>query len=433
MVVFVLGCGRTQGRSNSDKDGSEKMSKEPSITALTAITAPTYRKPVGTLQECLGRLVFEIGANAEWPTFYNGADNFSRSFSADVFNSADVMNFGSVKIAVFYASNASAASDVKRELPSLTIQRLEGYIKEAREFISELESGSRVEANSDWAISRKISAIEGWEKEISRYRTQYFEFSPDVPGGEGYGRLKAGGGSNVNNYSVYRAFITHGKHISMFESTRSFMEMDKEAHAQEFVKILKNFRPRNENEIPSELGICIPYGFIQDDGRTLVDIRQSFRMPDAPGVLYTIHTGSSQRLRRSSAREATSFASVGKMGTEEDLRVAPFITQRIEPRPYKIGGMTAIQGGVAAKIVKAGTPSYETYQVFTGYSGWPGAEALPFIFVELNTTTMFTAKELKQNPPPFKQSWGRLESLLKSVRLRPTSPTMPDFVDAGVK
>lgn len=433
VLILLLGCGRSHGQSSSDRNSSEDTVKKPDAAILVAITAPAYKKPDGALQECLGRIVFEVGTGVQWPTFHNGNDDFSRSFSADVFDSADLMKFGNVKIAVFEADNPEAVNDVKGELPPYAIRRLEGYIQEAREFLAEMKSGKRIEVNPDWAISLKNSAIEGWNKEISEFRTQYFKFDPNVPGGEGYGRMKAGGGSNENNYSVYRAFVTRGKYISMFESTRALAEISKENHAQEFVKFLKNFRPRTENEIPSELGVCIPYGFIRDDGKTLVDIKQSFRMPDALGVLYTIHTGSNEKLRRSSVREATSSASVGKMGTEEDLEVAPFITERIDPRPYKIGGMTALQGGVAAKIVQDGAPPYETYQVFTGYSGWPGTEALPFIFVELNTKTTFVAKELKQNPPPFKQSWERLETLLKSIRLRPTTPTMPDLVDVGSK
>jgi len=117
------------------------------------------------------------------------------------------------------------------------------------------------------------------------------------------------------------------------------------------------------------------------------------------------------------------------MGTAEDEEVKPFVTDRLGPRAYKIGGVSGLQGGVAVKVAEAGSNPYETYQVFTGYAGWPGAEALPFIFVELNTTTMNMAPELKQNPPPFKQSMGRYEALLKSIRLRPTTPPMPDMVD----
>lgn len=433
ICVLLLGCGRSQGQSSFEYNTSNAIAKKPDAATLLAITAPAYNKAGTALQECLGRVVFEVGAGVQWPTFYNGDNDFARSFSLDVFNNADLMKFGNVKIAVFEADNPDAVNEVKDELPSYAIRRLEGYIREARDFLAEIKSGKRTEINAKWIISRKNSAIDGWNKEISDFKTKYFEFDPQVTGGEGYGKTISLGGSREDNYSELRAFITHGRYISMFESVRPLAAMSKKNHAEEFARFLRNFRPRAEHEIPTELGVCIPYGFIRDNGRTLVDIKQSFRIPDAMGVLYTIHTGSNERLRRSSVREATSFASVGKMDTKEDLQVDPFITERINPRPYKIGGVTALQGGVAAKIVKAGTPSYETYQVFTGYSGWPGVEALPFIFVELNTTTMFMASELKQNPPPFKTSWGRLETLLRSIRLRPTSPTMPDFAAAGVK
>lgn len=433
VLIFLLGCGRSHGQASSQRNSSENVKSKPDATALVAITAPAYKIPAAGLQECLGRVVFEVGAGVQWPTFYNGDNDFSRTFSPHVFDSADLMNFGRVKIAVFEASDQETINQVKDELPEFSIRRIEGYIREARQFLDEMKSGKRTSVNPDWAISRKNSAIEGWNREISDLKTQYFEFDPQVPGGEGYGKTISLGGSREDNYSELRAFIVRGKYISMFESVRPLALMTKENHAQEFVRFLKNFRHRAEYEIPTEIGVCIPYGFIRDDGRTLVDIKQSFRMPDAPGVLYTIHTGSNEILRRSPAREATSFASVGKMGTEEDVRVAPFITERIDPRPYKIGGMTGLQGGVAARIVEAGAPPYETYQIFTGYSGWPAVESLPFILVELNTTTMFMAKELKQNPPPFKQSWGRLEKLLRSMRLRPTSPTMPGLAGEGTK
>ena len=40
---------------------------------------------------------------------------------------------------------------------------------------------------------------------------------------------------------------------------------------------------------------------------------------------------------------------------------------------------------------------------------------------------MEQAPELNTNPPPFKQSMDRLQMLLKSIRLRPTMPFMPDM------
>ena len=44
---------------------------------------------------------------------------------------------------------------------------------------------------------------------------------------------------------------------------------------------------------------------------------------------------------------------------------------------------------------------------------------------------MEQAAELKKNPLPFKQSMERLETLLKSTRLRPTTPLMPELATAA--
>jgi hypothetical protein len=67
--------------------------------------------------------------------------------------------------------------------------------------------------------------------------------------------------------------------------------------------------------------------------------------------------------------------------------------------------------------------------VFTGYSGWLGTAVLPYILVEMRTVTKAQAPELKQNPPPFKQSMERLELMLKSMRWRPTNPSMSEFAN----
>jgi hypothetical protein len=47
----------------------------------------------------------------------------------------------------------------------------------------------------------------------------------------------------------------------------------------------------------------------------------------------------------------------------------------------------------------------------------------------MHTYTKEQAPELKQNPPPFQHSMDRLDLMLKSMRLRPTNPPMPDFAN----
>ncbi|KQQ39233.1 hypothetical protein ASF61_22250 [Duganella sp. Leaf126] len=183
------------------------------------------------------------------------------------------------------------------------------------------------------------------------------------------------------------------------------------------------------NEIPTELGVCIPFGFLPDDGRTVTDIKQSIRWKDAPGVLYTIHTGNVQpRQLKSTVITALASSQVGRFGTDEEAEVKKHVDQRIGPRQAKIGGLVGEQGGVALKVTQPGSKPYEAYSVFTGYSGWLGSAVLPFILVDMQSFTMEQAPELKANPPPFRQSMERLEGVLKYMRLRPTNPPMPELV-----
>jgi hypothetical protein len=146
-------------------------------------------------------------------------------------------------------------------------------------------------------------------------------------------------------------------------------------------------------------------------------------MADSPNVLHTIRTGSYSNYRGNPpALRATILAATGKLGSNEEESLKPFITQRIGPRSAKLGGLTATQGGFAARIAPAGEKPFEAYSVLTGYGGWEGSDELPFIVVEMNSKSAKAAPELKSNPPPFKTSMARHEALLQSIRLRNIAP-----------
>jgi hypothetical protein len=438
LLPVLLGCSPSSGEEVSTASQNTENRPELDPAELKSITAPSYKSSPGEKQECLGRVVFDVGGSVEWPTYYDGnsPNLFARSFSANVFHSSDFMRFGNVQIAVFGPLTSETRDEVRSSLPSVEIPRLEKSISDARARIATLKRAGRLTSSQEWEMTQDETMIENRTAKIEEIRKQYIPFaSGGLPDSEGYGYTEAGGGSQEPNYSVFRSYVTRGKYIYIFETHKAFkIASDYDTHAKEFAAVLARFKPRGPNEIPTALGICIPFGFISDDGKTTSDLRQSFRFPDALGVLYTVHVGSHQYMKTVvPLLEATSFASVGNMGTEEDVKVKPFITQRINPKKASIGEMTAIQGGVAAKIKLPGGTPYETYQVFTGYSGRPNIEELPYIFVELNTTTMSMAAELKSNPPAFEQSKGRLDVLLKSMRLRPTTPAMPALVNANRK
>ncbi|MGK5030023.1 T6SS immunity protein Tli4 family protein [Janthinobacterium sp. MDT1-19] len=200
------------------------------------------------------------------------------------------------------------------------------------------------------------------------------------------------------------------------------------AHGQQFIQFLKSFRPRATAEVPKELGLCIPHGFIADDGRAISSIKQSLRWPDAPGVLYTISTGNvDPRALKVPLVQGAATGGIGQFGSRGEQEAKPFIVERIVPRSARIGALTAQQGGVALKVSRPDSAPSETYTVFTAYAGWLGTAVLPYILIELSSLSIAQAPELKQNPPPLKTSYARLETLLKSTHLRPTEPAMPEL------
>jgi hypothetical protein len=401
---------------------------------MLKVTAPDYRSPAGIKQDCFGRMVFDVPAPVEWPTFFNGDSEFLfyRSFSSKVADRGDEMTFGDTKIAVIGPANATTVEKVMRGTPSGKILWLQADLDEARAYLSTQKKKKLTTQRELNDLQRSEEQIKALAESIKELQDGFEAFAPGLPDSEGYWKTTIEANSESSRYSIYRAYLKRDDYIYVFESHHEMHKpSDKEAHKQKFIGLLKKFRSRKSNEIPAELGVCIPHGFIPDDGKTLSEFKQSMRFADAPGVVYTLETGNVHpRRMKSTATMAATKANVGKPGSGgEEYAVKDFVTQRIGPRSYKIGGLTGEQGGVALTVKKSGKEAYEAYSVYTGYSGWLGTAVLPYITVDMHTYTKEQAPELKQNPPPFKQSMERLELLLKSMRLRPTNPPMPDFAN----
>lgn len=339
--------------------------------------------------------------------------------------------FGDTKISVYGPVSARLLQWVEESEPAYEAARYRSIIGELTSEILKLRKTKMSATKMQDEIADIEKDILSRKQRLQELAETYASFDPGLPNSGGYHEKTTFANNDAVPYSVFHAKLIRGNYIFIFSSTRELSEkFSKERHQQEFVTMLGKFRPRKLNEIPTDIGVCIPYGFIADEGITPGDFNQSFRWSDAPGVLYSVHTGtSSERKDKTPAITAFATAVIGRLGTAEEGEIKQFVTERIGPRTYPIGGLKASQGGVALKITESGKAAYETYNVFTGYPGFWGSEVLPFILIEMSTRTTAQAAELKQNPPPFKQSMQRFETLLKSTRLRPTNPPLPQLSD----
>lgn len=432
-VTLASACNAESGQAvPMQVDGEDAVpSRLPTAEEMFAITAPDYKQLTGGKSECFGRTVFEVGQEIQWPAYLN-TDNpngpFNRLFSRHVASPGDNMRFGSTRIAVIGSVDGVEKESIFRTTPAALEALLQGSILETRAYIEEQKKETKNIELTRKKIERAEDWIRGWEKTIQEDREKFEPFDPGVPASQGYWTSTTEGNDDTNRYSILRAYLTRGDYIYVFESTvKMNTPSDKEKHKRDFSAMLAKFRTRAANEIPTEPGVCFPYGFIPDDGRTVVEFKQSLRYPDAPGVLYTIATGTVHpRRMKATPLLALAHASINPPPVSEENEVRPVVTKRIGPQTARMGGLSAMQGGV---VLQGGTGSqkYDIFNVFTGYSGWLGTAVLPYILVEMHTVNRERAPELKQHPSPFKQSKDRLDVLLKSMRWRPTNPPVAEF------
>jgi hypothetical protein len=421
-----------QAKELQGERSQEEPSRAPTADDLLKVTAPDYKKPAGVSSECLGRMMFDLNGSVEWPMYYSHMypeGIFARSFSDNIRDPYDSMRFGDTFIAVIASVNGVAKEKVFEDTPRTEMASLQKYIEQKRSYVARLKkAGGIAEANKN-EIEDQLEDIQRLETTIAKYRTDFEQFETGLPNSEGYWTSKGSSTDKAERDSILRAYLTRGDHIFVFESTtRIKTPSDKEAHKKRFSLMLSNFRTRAANEIPSERGVCIPFGFISDNGDTAIEFKQTIRFPDAPGVLYTLSTGKvNSRNIKATPLLAMAEAAISPPPPDKPGDPVPKVIQRIGPRMVKMGGLSASQGGVHLKLDQPGGKGYEIYSVFTGYGGWLGTSVLPYVLVNMRTMNKELAPELKEIPPPFAVSQNRMDLIVKSMRWRPTTPSMPEL------
>lgn len=408
---------------------SSTPSRVPSRENMAKIVNADYVRPPTAVSECIGRLVFDLPGKVEWasaPVFSIG-EPFSFRFSDNVFDRGDRIDIGNIKIAVFENFGDKEKKILVRAKVDSREQEARASLVDAIRRLAELKKKPATTDKERHALVMEQSWIDSYKKSLADLKK--LEMLVDSDDLYVYETIQEASRGDPPE-SKLRAHIMRPPNAFIFKSQKPIENAaEKAAHRQEFLRAISSFRPRRTGEIPSELGICIPHGFFADDGKTAMAVKQTFRWSDAPGVLYSMDTGKVDPTAfKSTLLLAGVRAGVGKFGTLAEEPMKKYETQRIGPRQVPLGGLTAEQGGVALKIRNQGNAEVvETYSVFTGYAGWLGTDVLPHIVVEMRSLRKEQAPELKSNPPPFDQSLDRLQKFLATVRLRPTTPPMPEL------
>jgi len=428
LVCSALGCKPSSAQLNEQGEPVAERPK-PSLEELRQAPNPSYASPTGQRQECLGRLVFDAPREMQWGLNAPGQWSGDRyRFTLKMHGGHDDLWVGNTQVVVMAPGRWS---DVERMARSIDAKKGNGIFEYEKQIEVRLASIADLQELLDdpskningHDLTTYPASIERTKKDIADIETRIANIKVDWhPLDLGLPQTLAyAGGPNLY------AFMFREGRVYKFLSASGEGQPPFEARLAAFKTMLQRFKVRKLYEVPQERGICVPYGFIPDDGTPNFKIGVSLRWADRPGVIYTLRTGVvlENGVVDSEPTTLTAIARAG--GTGLASLVGAREVKRIGPRPARIGALSAQQGGMSINVAPAGKPPIYNYSVYTGYGGWGHSRVLPYITLEMRSFTMEQEETLKANPPPLEESMKRKEQLLTSIRLRPTQPLMAEL------
>lgn len=388
----------------------------PSDEQLANAFHPTHLAATGTRSECLGRLVFEVTATPEfeWGLPKNVRNNQANmGFSRILKVGGETILMANVGVLVAANANHHTIEEMQRITgvhKNIAMQDFDENIRVAKlvsirlkNAIEEPDLKSDPEKTADYK-----KGIEEVEQEIADYERRKQNLDKDWHPTD-WGLSDSTG--YIAGPTLY-AFVLRNGFAFQFMSTGGEGEAPFDQRVTAFKDLLSRFEYRPLYQVPTGPGLCIPHGFIRDDGKGHFRANVSYRFTDSPGVIYTLSTGvegernyqPNAPMIEATARSAFSGAMGGANGRQ--LKI-------IGPKTANIGARQGMLGGIHT------TEGTHGYSVYAGVSGWTGSHVLPHISLNMRSFDRATAPDdVKVDPPPFEQSMQRFELTLGSLRTR---------------
>lgn len=391
----------------------------PTAEELREIASPHYKTAPEQTRECLGRLVFDVNENVE--------------FAVPPYHTSRVFGMGSSELTLGKRSvwAAGVTIDVNEPVPKTKLEELaRSHKKRVQRLISKRQ---RDLVQAQRIIKKLLNALQqpdyhdpkGLQHSIEGYRADIQKYEQAIKKHEAsltYKGFDLGLPDSLGWNHI--AYLWRNQRLYTITLNLKKESRSKEQLQAALITAANNFRVRDLFEIPDEIGICFPYGFIKDTGTEYFHVRSIFRYKDRPSVAFIMLT----EIVTDFGAEPTVFNAAARAIPKSSIfrEYEKKIARRVGPHSVKIGPLNAQQGGFGVNVEGSDGPT-ETYDVYTGYAGYEDSQVLPTITVNMLSTTQEKSPILKSDPPPFDESYSRLTTLLNSINLRPTEKTMPEL------
>ncbi|WP_225935792.1 hypothetical protein [Pseudomonas fakonensis] len=237
------------------------------------VFSPCVYAADGELKECIGRSVFDVPEPVSWATsdIENfridgpGFPMFSRRVGG---NSGHVRYSGSLRYKVSIVTTRDHFENARQMVlldHEAYVENLRRRLKVEQERLSTLSGGPHGKA-----IARAKEDVAKLQNDLGSAGIR--EFDIGLPDAYVFG-----------NQSPYEAFLWRNNRVYYFAFTKP------EASSLQDVKnLMARFEPRDSHQIPKGPGVCMPYGFIHDDGLPTFSIKSSLCFDSTPNVILSI-------------------------------------------------------------------------------------------------------------------------------------------------
>lgn len=403
-----------------------------------------YQPPVGWNSQCLGRMQFNVPENVTWPlagtalkqSASGRGDVWLSSYGTDPLHSDKYLV--SIRISVPITLNEWKNENKfirpnKGDAQKRVIQKKIDEINQALKAITGDDESDRAYEeliDQKWSLGEQLKRvgkmstdilvvtdmidafkkqgrpIDHLEAELKELLAEDAQYPTDEQFKHEYMLETGVPNSLVLSVpdSIFATVWSHGR-----EYTFQFgQQHGKPASTQETLEpaaidLLSRFRARGEHEIPSEPGVCLPFGFIADNGREPFQFGYSWS-PSAHknDVIYRFDQPASNEV-------ATSFL---KRLVAGNLFPSRLSTQHFGPMDVPFAGREGSLIGARYQARDPSNPEWQPPETYRMVADVSATEHLPSLSLKLDS-------QQAEGIPSFEQADAEFKEILKSFRPLP--------------
>ena len=230
-------------------------------------------------QECLGRAIFEVPEAVEWAVFpsesvprLSDAGGGGAGFTGNIGGRGEVVTYDLDGVAIYVSGKTTR----------------EQFDKVAR-YIHRQTDGARkyLEKQAEVTNSRLTDLLENGysQDDVAGVKEQLRKIEQDISEAKAY----------EHDLGISDAWVLGDKdmpfYLTLWRNQRVYFFSFSSPTPSTFDHIkdlASRFRTRELYEVPKEPGICFPYGFIADDGKTAYRVKNSLRFSRTPNVIFSL-------------------------------------------------------------------------------------------------------------------------------------------------